>query len=83
MIDVSVVIPAYNEEKSIEILLRNLVSGSLVPKEIIVVDGNSNDGTPGLVNDFILKNKKYNIKLIRLENITFPGRARNIGVKEA
>lgn len=81
MIEVSVVIPAYNEEKSIEILLRSLVRGSLVPEEIIVVDANSNDRTPDLVNNFILKNKEYNIKLIRLQDTAFPGRARNTGVK--
>lgn len=81
MIEVSVVIPAFNEEKSIRALLRSLISGSRVPNEIIVVDANSQDKTYEIVNKFILKNKDYNIKIIKLSDTAFPGRARNTGVK--
>ena len=83
MIDVSVVIPAFNEENSIKALLSSLIRGSRVPNEIIVVDANSQDGTYAAVNKFIMKNREYNIKLIRLMDTAFPGRARNTGVKAA
>ncbi|MDV3429198.1 MAG: glycosyltransferase family 2 protein [Bacillota bacterium] len=81
MINVSVVIPAYNEGKSIKALLSSLINGSRVPDEIIVVDAASQDGTSEAVNKFIMKNREYNIKLIRLKDTAFPGRARNIGAK--
>ncbi|MEN3015576.1 MAG: glycosyltransferase [bacterium] len=63
MIDISVVIPAYNEEKYILNSLRSLVNQSLSSKiryEIVVVDNNSTDKTKERVEEFIqyFKNKK-------------------------
>jgi cellulose synthase/poly-beta-1,6-N-acetylglucosamine synthase-like glycosyltransferase len=43
---ISVVIPAYNEEDSIESTVRSLYDQTLRPKNVIVVDDCSTDGTP-------------------------------------
>ena len=53
MIEISLIIPCYNEEKTIEKLLINLKKiGNL-----IVVDDCSNDSTPTIL-------KKFNLKFI-------------------
>jgi dolichol-phosphate mannosyltransferase len=44
----SVIVPVYNEKRTIEILLEK-VRGVPIEKEIIVVDGNSYDGTKELL----------------------------------
>ena len=75
---ISVVIPCYNSEKTIEACLSSLVSQQVnIPYEIIVVDS-STDSTPKIVQD-----KFPTVKLIHREQQTYPGAGRNIGVKEA
>ena len=67
---VSIVIPAYNEEKNIEKTLKSLNEINY-PKnklEIIVVNDGSNDNTKGAVNAYTAKNKVSNVKLINQKN---------------
>ncbi len=54
--DISVVIPCYNEEKYIHTILRNILSEKQLSVEIFVVDAGSTDGTVSIVNNFIKKN---------------------------
>lgn len=49
---VSVVIPAYNEEKTIKNCLDSLINQSEKPEEIIVVDNNSTDKTVEIVKEY-------------------------------
>lgn len=55
---VSVVIPAYNEEKYIEGCLKSVLAQSVKPDEIIVVDNNSTDNTAEIV-------RKYPVRLLK------------------
>jgi len=62
---VSIIIPAYNEEKRIENTLRsyisffdNLYDNGLIDYEIVVVINNTKDRTEEIVNKIILTNKK-------------------------
>lgn len=67
---VSVVIPAYNEEKNI-IQAVEAVFQSTYPKykyEIVVVDDGSTDRTYKLINNFKKKNPRGNLKIIRQKN---------------
>ena len=48
--EVSVYIPAYNAEKTIEISLNSVLNQTLVASEIIVIDDNSSDKTVELIN---------------------------------
>jgi glycosyltransferase involved in cell wall biosynthesis len=80
----SIVVPIRNEEGSIRQTLEGLVRQDY-PKdryEIIVVDGQSSDGTRSVVEDFIRAHPDVSIRL--LDN---PGklssRARNIGIRAA
>ncbi|NUU99630.1 glycosyl transferase [Marinitoga sp. 1154] len=73
---VSVVIPAYNEEKHISKCIESLLANDYENIEIIVVDGMSEDKTREIL-------KKYdNIKIIDNELKITPV-ALNIGIKEA
>ena len=55
MTEVSVVIPTKNEEKQIKITLNHLLRQSFEDFEIIVSDGNSEDNTKNVVEEFIPK----------------------------
>ena len=78
MYDISVIIPSYNSyktiDKCIKSIMRQRFSGTY---EIIVVDS-SNDITYRM-----LKKNFPQIKIIRLQERTPPGIARNIGIKHA
>ena len=54
---ISVVIPTYNEEKCLGNCLSALYNGSVLPDEVIVADGMSNDNTVKIA-------KEYNAKVI-------------------
>lgn len=62
---VSLVIPAYNEEKSIKRCLDSIMNQIEKPDEIIVVDNNSTDRTVGIVKKFkgvtVIHEKKQGI----------------------
>lgn len=63
--NISIVIPAHNEEKFIELTLKSLVNQSLLPKQIVVVNDNSTDKTQYIVDSFAL-----NYDWIKLINTT-------------
>lgn len=73
---VSVIIPAYNAEKSLSDCLDALLNQSILPNEIIVVDDGSKDSTKTIAESFSL------VKVISQKN-QGPARARNVGAKEA
>ena len=80
MIKISVVIPVYNEEKSINILLQSLSNQSHKPNEILISDGGSTDNTLSIINKFKctdIKIKVYN----RVGKCR--GSGRNEGIKNA
>lgn len=60
---ISVIIPAYNEEKVIETTIKSLLSTDYPDKEIIVVDDGSKDNTLTIASQF-----KDQIKVIHKEN---------------
>ena len=64
---VSFVTTVYNEEDSILAFLESLMKQDMLPGEIVIVDGGSNDDTLNMALDFF-RNKVMNIKKIS-ENI--------------
>ncbi len=69
---ISIIVPVYNEEKTIEKILDKLSKVNLkIKKEIIIVDDGSKDGSKRVIEKYI-KNKKKNkteeYKLISKEN---------------
>ncbi len=79
---VSVIIPTYNEEKTIVNCLNSLLDQANISIEIIVVDDGSTDRTVSIVKQFIVTK---NNKLIRIypRKHSGPGSARNFGSKKA
>ncbi|MBI2124407.1 glycosyltransferase family 2 protein [Candidatus Pacearchaeota archaeon] len=81
---VSIVVPAYNEEKNIAPTLASLVQLDY-PKnrlEIMVVNDGSKDNTKHMVKNFIAKNRAFDIKLIDKKN-EGKGAALNDGLRIA
>ena len=75
---ISVVIPSYNSEQTIEKCLKALLTQTFQGDyEIILVDSSA-DATPSIV-----KNNFPKIKFFHLKTKTDPGTARNIGIREA
>ena len=62
--DLSIIIPALNEAKSLPLLINDLLRQKKIIFELIVVDGGSNDGTHELVNS-LEHPEKIDIKLLR------------------
>ncbi len=80
MIELSVVIPAYNAEDTLPPLLDELLSEKAVELEIIVVDDGSTDKTRELAEDYTKKDPR--VRLISQEN-SYAGVARNRGFDAA
>ena len=66
--DISVVIPAYNAEKTIECALDSVRSQTLAPLEVIVVDDGSSDRTFLIVSHYIADHSLSNWRLLRRKN---------------
>lgn len=74
---ISVVIPVYNEERRILHTLKAIYDGSLLPTEIIVVDGGSSDHTVEIV-----MNSYPDVVLLNNPDKT-AATGRNVGILEA
>jgi len=82
----SVIIPAYNEELTIDVILNKVISVKLIgdfEMEIIVVNDFSTDNTESRVNNFINRNKHLNIKLFSQPMNMGKGAAIHRGIEEA
>lgn len=83
----SIVIPAYNEEKTIHLILNKIRNVELIKgiqKEIIIVDDCSRDQTYEAIQDYIQKNDpKKEIKLYRHEQNAGKGAALHTGISKA
>ena len=51
--DFYIVIPAHNEEKYLKQTLNSLVNQSHLPKQLVIVNDDSTDDTPNIINAFV------------------------------
>ncbi len=79
---VSIIIPAWNEEKNITATLKSLLLNRGIKKEIIVVDDGSTDKTAPLARLVALEHKRADIRIISIEN-GGKANALNVGIREA
>lgn len=81
---VSIIIPAYQEEKRIERCLKSILASSYRNLELIVVNDGSTDRTEEIVRR-IMKETKQGDAVIRLVNIPNGGtaHARNVGIRNS
>ncbi len=75
---VSVIIPVFNEERSIDACLKSLSWQSFRDLEIIVVDDGSTDQSLEILRSMDIKNLE-----VLNQNHLGPGQARNLGAKKA
>jgi len=82
----SIVIPAYNEAKTIHIILNKVKEVKLVnniQKEVIIVNDCSADNTEEVVQEYIEQNKDLNIQYYSHEVNQGKGAALHTGIKKA
>lgn len=79
---ISVVIPLYNKEAEVGRAVLSVVKQSLAPREIIVVDDGSTDGSRAVVQRIIEEHPEACIRLIVQDNAGVSA-ARNRGIREA
>lgn len=86
MSTLSVIVPAYNEEKTIGIILAKLAEVQLIggfDKQIVVVNDCSKDNTIAAVEAFCKENPSVYIKLVSHPVNKGKGAALHTGIKEA
>ena len=82
----SILIPAYNEQATINNILTKLLEVELlsdIQKEIIVINDCSTDSTVAKVNEFISVHSKINIRLLEHEKNKGKGAAIHSGISSA
>jgi glycosyltransferase involved in cell wall biosynthesis len=70
----------FNEEKNIKIFLNSLLNQTILPDEIIIVDGGSRDGTYEILKNYSKNNKKIKVVQEKGANIA---RGRNLAISLA
>lgn len=68
VVDISVIVPVYNRERLLPMMLNSLARQSVRPREVIFIDNNSTDATPAILNCW--KNEKesqgWNVKILNV-----------------
>ena len=78
---VSIIIPAFNSEKTIETAINSVLSQTYSNYEIIIIDDSSTDRTLQTIKDLYDNDKK--IKILCNEKNLGSGETRNYGIREA
>lgn len=76
---VSVIIPTYNSQSTIYRALSSVLSQTLQPIEIVVIDDGSVDNTISVVKEFSHQLRPDFLKLVKLDSNHGPAYARNVG----
>ena len=79
---ISVILPFYNEEKTIELTIECLRNQSLIANEIIFVDSGSDDNTTKIINEAATKYPALNI-IILFSGKMSPSSSVNLGIKKS
>jgi len=82
----SIIIPAYNEERTITTILEKVQSVELIrgiAKEIVVVNDCSKDGTEDVVQAYMATHQEAGIRYLRHEKNAGKGAAIHTGIREA
>jgi glycosyltransferase involved in cell wall biosynthesis len=75
---VSIVLPVYNDEDTVEACVRTLIEQDYPKKDIVIADDSSTDRTPEILAK--LAKKHQNIKIVRIAHSGVT-KARNFGIR--
>ena len=83
--DITVVIPYFNEERSLDKTLKIISQQTNLPKEVIFVNSSSTDGGSALLNKWIEQHQGENGVHYRniFENTDTPSSSKNVGIRLA
>lgn len=82
----SVVIPAYNEQATINSILQKIMKVDLpqdLGLQLVIVNDNSTDGTEKIISEFIASNPQTDIKYFKQDKNQGKGAAITKGIKQA
>lgn len=79
MVQVSVIIPAYNAEKTLTRAVNSVLKQTMRDFEVLIVDNGSSDGTSDLISKLVSNDNRVR----SLESEKGRSRARNKGLKES
>jgi len=80
--NISIVIPFYNESLTLKKTLTLLINQTLKPFEILLIDSGSNDNSISVINDFIKENHTNNISMYTSGEMS-PSSSINLGIKKS
>ena len=83
MLNVSIIIPAWNEEERIADCLTNTIRQTVTPHEILVVDNRSTDNTCTIVEEFMAHHPEAPIRLLHQDEEQGLIPTRNYGLDAA
>lgn len=79
---ISVIIPVYNSQDTIELALKSVLAQTQGRFEIIIINDGSSDATKAIIESFVLHNKAHKILVYNRENFGV-SISRNFGLKKA
>ena len=83
-IKISLVIPYFNEEKSLLKTIELICSQTYLPKEVLFINSSSTDNSSNILNTWIKNNNNYDINFINInQNSNSPSSSKNVGIKLA
>src|SRR5712691_10590652 len=82
-VDVSVIVPAYNADRTLTRALASIKAQTAAPREVIIVDDRSTDSTVKIAEQFARSYREREAVVIRLPANRGPGSARNRGWERA
>ena len=83
MLNVSIIIPAWNEAERIRDCLLNATRQTIMPHEVLVVDNRSTDNTCAVVEQFIAEHPEAPVKLLHQNDEQGLIPTRNFGLNAA
>ena len=83
MLNVSIIIPAWNEAERIRDCLLNATRQTIMPHEVLVVDNRSTDNTCAIVEQFIAEHPEAPVKLLHQNDEQGLIPTRNFGLNAA